>query len=192
MQPLLDANKTLDNITKKQSDGWQSNYNKHLETVFTNIAFEYLKNKKNNEYVSVFQSAVNLRRNWEYPPHTFEIDGLIYDEAYNVLYMIESKYHLTENELSNAIETRDKLHSFLHCEKIANANDPQIRAFNRTWLAFFDPENGIIRNRELTDLKAFLGFHSIESDALLKDAEAKGFQLIGPDGKHYKVYEPVN
>ena len=39
----------------------------------------------------------------------FELDGLIYDETKNILYMVESKFHLSETELIKAEETWGKL-----------------------------------------------------------------------------------
>ena len=54
-EPLIRANETLDKITARQNDqefqvtavkGWQGNYDKHLEPVFTDIAIEYLKQKE--------------------------------------------------------------------------------------------------------------------------------------------------
>ena len=213
-QPLLEANKTIQetsDITKRTSEnidklweilkkqdyaieevkGWQRHYDGHLEPLFTDIVLEYLRsNSPINEIINVFQMEyVTPSKKWNYPPHfNFEVDGLVYDQTVNVLYMVESKFHLTLKELAKAVETWNQLADFVRSEKLPNV-DSNANFFNRLWNLFFNGEDALIQNKDLTVVKSFLGFHSVESEAILDEARKHGFKLIGPDGNHYHVYE---
>lgn len=207
-QPLISANKileqtnkTLDQIATNNSkheskvtaiQGWQRNYNKHLEPVFTDIAFEFLKQgAQNHQLMNIFKENTSIERKWTYlPNYDFDLDGLIYDETNNILYMVESKIHLSVEELSKAETTWHKFRLFLQSEKPKiGLRESNTRIFCRQWDNFFSDEYGIVQNRQKTRIEAFLGFHTVDSHAILKDAKKKGFQLIGPDGKNYKVYD---
>ena len=63
--PLKHANETLDCIadSHKELSGWQNNFDKHLEPVFTNLALEYLrKHNLAHRYVNVFENDVGLTK----------------------------------------------------------------------------------------------------------------------------------
>lgn len=202
-EPLRRANESIERTNRtleKMSDreyiqndsissikGWQSNFDLHLEPVFTKIAFEYLRNQnQDNDYVNVFDTN-EITKKWP-PPNVFELDGLIYDQSDNILYMVESKFHLREGELTKACETRRKFELFLESNflDVGDRKD----AFNRRWSHFFNKEYGLIKVEARPSVKAFLGYHSSESKNVLDKARREKFQLIGPrlGTANYEVY----
>lgn len=193
-EPLLRANATLDEINaildemNANRDELEAAIDKHfgdLEPVFSDLALKHLKEKNPSNIYSNLCEEITGK--WKHPRFGFEfkLDGLIYDEKHNVLYMIESKFHLNEAELEKACETWEKLKSFLRSDKLMS-QEYEALSFNRFWKTFFG-EDGMIKNRDQTDVQAFLGFRSSEP-SVIESAKNKGFQLIGPGKSTYEVY----
>lgn len=193
-EPLRRVNERLDRISNEneQVSGWQKHFDDHLELIFTNVAFDFLRHlNPANVYVNLL-SDTSITKKWNFPPkYDFEVDGLIYDETDNILYMVESKYNLTHKELSKAEKTWEKLDDYIKHSERMPITDSVARRFNRIWLDFFGEVGTITGSRETIRIEAFLGFHSAESEKVVNDADAKGFRLIGPHGQYYHVLERV-
>ena len=78
------------------------NDDKLQQPVFTDIAFDYLKQKHDPTSIkltNIFKEEAMVVRKLKYSPeYDFELDGLIYDETNNILYMVESVLHLSCDE----------------------------------------------------------------------------------------------
>jgi hypothetical protein len=197
-ETLKQTNATMNKIVSSQQkqdqslkdiSGWQAHFDKHLESVFTNIALEYLRTTHpENEYLDVFQEE-GICQNWP-EPNAFELDGLIYDKTCQHFYMVESKYFLTDHAFKKTENTLEKFEQFLAMDKPQNSNDSRGRKLIRQWDDFFDTRRGFVKQKqEDIPVSVFLGFHSIQYHYLVSKAKAKNFILIGPQGSHYKMLE---
>jgi hypothetical protein len=171
---------------QKSITGWQQNFNKTLESVFTNIALEHLRTvHPNNNFINVFEDC-EISKKWSSPD--FELDGLIYDEIDHIFYMIESKYFLTTDALGKTATTFANFVNFTRMKK------PELQDRSKLatrWVRFFEGERSITRGRDGNEatVKVFLGFHACDSESLLDEAKSKSYMLIGPDGSHYKLLD---
>lgn len=193
-EPLRKANETIEKTNELMYSlaGWQDHFNKHLnlEPVFTNIALAFLKNSYcSNSIVNIFSEISEISKDWRHI-YFFELDGLLYDETDNIIYMIESKYVFNDNELQKAKETKRKLLEYFN-SNLLNGKTAEIRAFNRRWKFFFDATDGVISGKKSEiNIKAFLGFHSVQSSDVIEKAIKADFILIGPKtgASNYEVY----
>ena len=161
--------------------GWQSNFEAHLQPVFTNIAMKHLRRRfPENEFSNIFREEC-VSNKWK-KPEDFELDGLIYDKTDNILYMIEAKYCLTDDQLSSAKRTLRLFSNFLQTPRPS-----EDRAAGRQWDVYFGSDGIVGTEKQSTlEVQAFLGFHSVESDAILAAAKDQ-FIVIEPNGLYYHV-----
>ena len=114
---------------------------KEPEPTKTILALEYLrKTNPNNNYSNVFQDEVYVNLTLL----DLVINGLIYDENDNILYITESN-KTTE-------ETLEKFSQFIRMDKPLPEDNRSLLA---KWRFFFDEECGIINNKEKPTISTF-------------------------------------
>ena len=170
-EPLWRANETLDRISIKNNGDFEVN--------FTDILFDCLKEMKpENVYINL---SSEVSKKLRYPPkYEFDIDGLIYDETDNILYMVESYVNLTPKELSRAVLTREKFEAFIRHSERTNSTVSADRTYDRIWLSYFGEFGVLTGSRETIHVEAYIGFYSAESGDVLDEAAEMGLRLIGP------------